>query len=159
MCGSCNYSEPDEWYPEEEEEIHEGHLDGQFADDLSWEGWTPLGEVVDENAKLTMSLDNKMEFFGLLMADDSAALIAAASVLDSRKQPPPRTEVSHTLWTGQQDSNGFYVYHVTHNLGTRAVKVTLDTNEMFTYSVKDENTVAIVAPDRLWGVDVNVEVK
>ncbi len=121
-----------------------------------FEGEPDVSSVKNEEPQMTH--EDKLEFIALLLADDEDAMMYAATLLAERKTPRI-TEANHTLWVrGQRDQNGMYVYHVTHNLGSENVLVSLDSTELFTYSVKDENVVVVVCPESLWGVDVNVRI-
>ncbi len=148
MCIECEYGVPldDEYEPEDED----------FLD----EDWEPLSRATAPQpvANSSLSLSDKMEFISLLLADDSGAIITVEAFLEALREPVV-TEVFHTLWNGQETTDGFHVYHVNHGLDSNEVLVSLDTNELFTYSVKDANTVVVVCPEPLFGVDVEVRLK
>lgn len=155
MCFACDddYAPDYDEFDDEDEEITDEEL-AEIREQAELKA--RAAEMSAGNS--SMSLDDKMEFIGLLLRDDAGALITVEAFLEAMRTPLV-TEVSHTLWTGQQDGNGFYVYHVTHNLGTEEVVVSLDTNDLYSYAVKDKNTIAIVCPEKLWGVDVEVRVR
>lgn len=104
-----------------------------------------------------LSEEDRIEFISLLLSNDNGAMAVAAEYLNSRRTVV--TEALHTLWSGQETTDGFYVYHINHNLGTEQVLVSLDSTEMWTYAVKDHNTIVVVCPEKLWGVDVTVEIR
>lgn len=148
MCGFCEddpYDEPD--YDDEDEE---------WPDDMAYHETHSLD--IAKAIEPTDGYKLRLEVMTLLLAADEAKIQEVHDLLTAVEEDRI-TEVSHTLWQGQEDGNGFHVYHVTHDLNNERVLVSLDTNELYTYSVVDANVVAIVCPESLWGVDVEVRVK
>ncbi len=124
------------------------------------EEFTPV--VADSEAKFPLAPEEQIRFIRLLLEGDKGALIAVADYLDGLDElvaPSVATEVFHTLWNGQEDHNGFWIYHIIHGLETEDVMVSLDSTELYSYKIKNDNTVVIMCPERLWGVDVSVKIK
>lgn len=149
--------EPDMSEFEEDRDRDWAHYDDE--PDESWlDGYTST-EGITINREARMSPEDKLEFISLLLSDDVGATTTVESFLESMRYEPP-TEASHTLWhRAHPDSNGFHLYTVTHGLMTRELTVALDDFKEFTYSVKDDNTIVIMSPEDLWGIDVYVTTK
>ncbi len=132
----------EDWWPENEQSA------------LPWITTT----AAEVSQQFVLTEEAKARFLVLLLSDHEGAIEVVSEFMEEYDRPKP-TEVFHTLWNGQETTDGFHVYHVNHGLNSTEVLVSLDTNELFTYSVKDANTVVVVCPEPLFGVDVEVRLK
>ncbi len=138
----------------------EGFIELMDAEAMAKAGWKVLGHTSDEDPfNSELAPKDREEFLALLLARDPEAIAVVAAFMEAYRRANQIQEVHHTLWVGQETTDGFFVYHVNHDMNTSEVLVTLDSTELFTYSVKDANTVVVVCPEALFGVDVEVRRK
>ena len=113
-----------------------------------------FGEIKSDEAVELNS--HSRNFIKALLDGEVTAIAHVANFYSIDEDEILPTSVTHTIWTGQE-AGGFHHYTVKHGMSTVCVDVTLDSPEDFNFKVIDVDTVSIVSPEPLFGVDVTVE--
>ena len=140
MCYHCDYDDSNYLYEYDVDlSDPEEFLDDEIKSD----------EAVELNS-------HSRNFIKALLDGEVTAIAHVANFYSIDEDEILPTSVTHTIWTGQE-AGGFHHYTVKHGMKTVCVDVTLDSPEDFNFKVIDLDTVSIVSPEPLFGVDVTVE--